>query len=748
MKRIKTASCIFALSICVLIFGNANAQLVVSGEFDTTTTGVTNLINQFVGNGIGNVSNISIGFLHADSGVSANAGYFSEGSTLIGFDEGIVLSTGNALNVQGQNSSDSSSTDWGETGSDANLNSLTGGTVYDPIKIEFDFTPDADLVRFEYVFASEEYNENVGSNQNDVFGFFISGPGIMGTRNMALIPGSSDTVSINNINNGSYSQFFNDNTTGAVNIQCDGFTDVFTASTYVQACASYHIKIIIGDVGNHNRDSWIFLKAGSFSSPTVIGYQVEFPNPLVDSTLIEGCVDASLVINLNLPAPGNRPVPITVGGTATYGTDYTLSSVGVITGTPPNFVAYFWTGQTSCDITIHAINDGISEAPETITFQIQSNFCPPYQYFYDSITISDRPELDIAVSSDTFMCVGSSVPLNVSVSGDTSSLVYEWTPSSGLSQTNVSNPIASPDQTTTYTVVATNTDNCASSSETVTVVVQNAFDGEQICLVTVDTLTQKNKIVWNKTPNVGTFSYNIYKEVATNIYNFIGSVAFGSPASFIDSTSVPQTHADKYKISVVDTCDSESAKSPYHKTINLVLSMFGTTAGLTWTEYEDENGVFVPLQYYIFKGNQESNMSIFDSISGSFTNYNDNNVTELYYYAVAVRREPSCDGNKSITSYSFSNIRNNGLVGVNENLQNDILQIYPNPFTEQSVVELPDPINGPYLITITDIAGKIIQRGSVNGSTYVIERGTLERGFYNIELKNENRIFRGKIIVE
>ena len=78
--------------------------------------------------------------------------------------------------------------------------------------LEFDFTPTTDHVSFEYAFASEEYCDYVNSEYNDVFGFFISGPGINGSKNIALIPGSSDNVAINSVNFTKNDQYYRDNT--------------------------------------------------------------------------------------------------------------------------------------------------------------------------------------------------------------------------------------------------------------------------------------------------------------------------------------------------------------------------------------------------------------------------------------------------------------------------------------------------------------------------------------------------------
>src|SRR5690606_3893211 len=80
-------------------------------------------------------------------------------------------------------------------------------TVNDCAVLEFDFVPNGDTLKFNFAFASEEYNEYVCGTVNDVFGFFISGPGINGpftnnAENIALIPGTDVPVSINTLNNG------------------------------------------------------------------------------------------------------------------------------------------------------------------------------------------------------------------------------------------------------------------------------------------------------------------------------------------------------------------------------------------------------------------------------------------------------------------------------------------------------------------------------------------------------------------
>ena len=122
------------------------------------------------------------------------------------------------------------------------------------LPIEFDLTVTSDTIRFNYSFGSEEYLEFVGSF-NDVFAFYISGPGIVGTDNMALIPGTATPVSINNVNDVDNPSYYNINGEGwdlpfsadDYYIQYDGFTTVLEAKHNVIPCETYHLKMAIAD---------------------------------------------------------------------------------------------------------------------------------------------------------------------------------------------------------------------------------------------------------------------------------------------------------------------------------------------------------------------------------------------------------------------------------------------------------------------------------------------------------------------
>ena len=282
---------------------------------------------------------------------------------------------------------------------------------------------------------------------------------------------------------------------------------------------------------------------------------------------------------------------------------------------------------------------------------------------------------------------------------------------------------------------------CAESNRIeIAVTVGSVYQLEKICLVTVDTITWKNKVMWEKTLGVGTVSYNVYKEVSTNIYNWVGNVPFNNDSYIIDQTSVPESHGDKYKITALDTCGNESLKSKFHKTMNLVISTFGSTMGLSWTPYEDESGLFVPGMYYIYRGTSPNNMQLLDSISGSFTSYNDNNVFDQYYYIVSVRKPGGCDVTRNTTE-SFSNNKLNFGSGIND-YQIKNLSIYPNPANNILSIDIQENA----ILEILNTQGQILNTKSMKEKNNNLDISNLSSGVYTLRIKTDRGIAIRKLI--
>jgi hypothetical protein len=135
---------------------------------------------------------------------------------------------------------------------------------------------------FQFVFGSSEYPEFVGTSFNDIFGFFVHGPGIVGSYtngaiNIALVPGTNTPVSINTINADTNSTLYNDNSSLLIpNLFCDGYTvPMFASIGNLVVGATYHITLAITDVSDSALDSWVFLGGNSFQQFCTVNFLEE-----------------------------------------------------------------------------------------------------------------------------------------------------------------------------------------------------------------------------------------------------------------------------------------------------------------------------------------------------------------------------------------------------------------------------------------------------------------------------------------
>jgi hypothetical protein len=227
----------------------------------TTTGGLTaqELLSNIMGKGY-SVSNAKL------TCPTDASGSFESTTSNIGLGKGIILTTGSVNTVNGPNNSNNKTTDHGAQG-DKDLDGIGKDDTEDACVLEGDLVPSCDLFKIRYVFASEEYPDYVGTEYNDVFAFFISGPGITGVKNIAIVPGTTATaVTINNVNSNKNSQYYVDNDNGQT-VEYNGFTTPLTASIKVVPCQTYHLKMAIADVGDGRYDSGVFIEAGSIDCP-------------------------------------------------------------------------------------------------------------------------------------------------------------------------------------------------------------------------------------------------------------------------------------------------------------------------------------------------------------------------------------------------------------------------------------------------------------------------------------------------
>ncbi|HIE74137.1 MAG TPA: T9SS type A sorting domain-containing protein [Flavobacteriales bacterium] len=424
----------------------AQVQINTTGNYSSPSYLIDNAL---IGNGV-------VTSNHSFIGDPSQISFFSDSLALIGMDSGFVLSTGgvDSIGVLGGD------TLWWDYIWDSTFTVIIDSTPFvqnyglatdlmgvsdpdlliiansvptligqtfivsstnDVAILEFDFVPSSDTLKFNYVFASEEYLTFVNTAYNDVFAFLISGPGITGpyaspnnfpngAMNIAEVPNSNPSlpITISTVNNTTNSQYYNHDTVSQVSA-FNGYTDVFTATAVVTACETYHIKLAIADGSDGTLDSGVFFEAGSFNST-----EPGAPNAQVSTTDVLCNGDSS----------GTASICIQ-GGTAPY----TIN----------------WNGQN----------------PNTL---IAGNY---------SVTVFDA----IGSMSVTNFTINEPTPLMATISqpildleanpiGGTPNFTYQWVFTNVVVGTNATH---TPTQNGDYTVVVTDANGCKDTSSIFTV---------------------------------------------------------------------------------------------------------------------------------------------------------------------------------------------------------------------------------------------------------------------------------------
>ncbi|MBK5284267.1 MAG: choice-of-anchor L domain-containing protein, partial [Bacteroidia bacterium] len=163
-----------------------SAQLVINPGGTPAT-----LINNLVGGGL-TVSNVALNC--GANGPNAAYGVWNGVASNLGMPNGIILTTGQASLAVGPNNMSSAGFDRAVFVGDPLLMAIEPLATRDLCVLEFDVIPHCTSISLRFVFGSEEYPEYVNSI-NDVFGFFVTGPGgpnctpgFYANTNIAVLP--------------------------------------------------------------------------------------------------------------------------------------------------------------------------------------------------------------------------------------------------------------------------------------------------------------------------------------------------------------------------------------------------------------------------------------------------------------------------------------------------------------------------------------------------------------------------------
>lgn len=266
---------------------------------------------------------------------------------------------------------------------------------------------------------------------------------------------------------------------------------------------------------------------------------------------------------------------------------------------------------------------------------------------------------------------------------------------------------------------------------------------QEICIITVDSATTTNLVVWEKAQPIGIDYYKIYRETSTQgEYVLIDTVNFQSLSMFNDVVASPLERSWSYKISAVNFCGVESPLSSKHKTINLNIINIGSTVQVSWNAYEGAEFT----DYKVYRHTTAAGWELVGTVSNNTLSFNDgiSSSTPGLDYLVEFELTNSCSAEKA---QDFNTVRSNRErgqfstgVGVDGASNNSIavnylnsIQAFPNPTTDK--LTFVQTGNEEVVYTITSISGQVVSTISSNESTLSVDMSNLYSGIYLVELK-------------
>jgi hypothetical protein len=283
----------------------------------------------------------------------------------------------------------------------------------------------------------------------------------------------------------------------------------------------------------------------------------------------------------------------------------------------------------------------------------------------------------------------------------------------------------------------------------------------QICMLTVDTATNQNVIVWNDTVQ-GIAQYEIFREtsVAGN-YNLISTIQAGTGNTFIDTVANPENKPWRYEIKTTDSCGRTSVYSLAHKTIHLNVLPGSGSFDLSWDQYQGQGIAFT--HYRILRYHSSTGWVVIDSVPAGaplvYSDFTSPNALDTNYYFIEINSSESCNGTLRLNpggpevlaaiTKSRSNIQNNKLNTTSvEEKESSGLIVFPNPSKDEFTIRFEK--GGKYLVKAFDARGRLqLQETTVSAAhgNYTVKSGDWAPGVYFVQIAfPDNKIKNYKLI--
>ena len=356
-----------------------------------------------------------------------------------------------------------------------------------------------------------------------------------------------------------------------------------------------------------------------------------------------------------------------------------------------------------------------------------------------SVVVSDEgsPEIELVDVVNASCANDGSIDIDINSNNGVQSI--SW--SNGDSTEDISG--LAPDE---YTVYVMDTLGCAGM---LWVNVEPVLPETQpICLITVDTITTTNKLIWERAQLTGIASYNIYRETSeSNVYQLVHSQLFDEVSEWTDTVASPMVRSWRYKMTAVDSCGNESDFSPVHKTIHLTISAgIGDDVNLHWDSYEG----FQYTQFKLWRVTDATGWIELTTMPSNLFSYTDLSIINEPGLDYLIEIEPAdpCTSEKA-QDYNSSRSNkargefnpNNNNAGIpSTNISN--IELYPNPVSNELTIKMNGQTTNTIEAIVLDAVGNTIEKIQLSNEITKFNTQSLERGIYIIKLEGSKEVLR------
>lgn len=334
---------------------------------------------------------------------------------------------------------------------------------------------------------------------------------------------------------------------------------------------------------------------------------------------------------------------------------------------------------------------------------------------------SSVSRLTIKANSDTIICLGDSVELELTTKYGFNS--FFWNP-----YYSKSNKIKIGGSGGINAYALDSATGCSITSNTIQVKVLTP-SVEPLCMVTVDSATGKNKLIWKVTPNQRTAYYNIYRESNfAGEFDLIGDADLTNAGTFLDTQVNPKQRPFTYYIDAIDSCNNKAEYSKYyaHTTLHLTANLgVNGENNLNWSDYV---GIYPLNTYIIYRSNNSGKFTAIASVAATVKSFSDlTPPSGKNRYYIGIKGQTACDTTGNTLSVN-SNMVALGLLST-QDIKKQGISISPNPCSDFLEIQLGAIRNT--TLTIYNAQGSIVRQIQVSGESQPrIQVSELPAGVY------------------